>query len=615
MRKNKKLAFVVASIFLATLWGCGSNLDSGGDQPGPGTSAADVTYVGSDTCKVCHTLAHTAIVSPLVGALAPGANALSINHECEACHGSGQFHNGIGPIPNPSPDQAVCNNCHESKVAAVLSSPHVENGVPKCAGCHTSPNKVTAAVVVETCSQCHVDITSNVLASRHARNDEPERACARCHTTEGSIEFAAFTGDKNKITELTTYLKGPDGVSGTADDIVAEGTAPTCGSCHDHSTGMRSVAGWDPNGNATADQFDTCTSCHTYYNQDGVLTAAGDANYKVSTGAGVDGIWFNSDDVTVSATTAPFYHNTSWYRTIASTHYDNPATTVIEGYNVRTKGGNPCFDCHGHELRTNTRYAGATHKMSGTPAAAVALTGEDLEQSEPTIYTEWAQSGHAGGILAAKYAVARTADSPAAGNVLVLASNATQVNAVMGVGATEETGAAWVEEGYAGASDACKRCHTATGAAAYLSGPATYNPATLDFSHLTGSQREVLYCWGCHTNASAGELRTPGQITATYKARTYNTVNSTWNAAALAQFPNVGEQNNICISCHSGRESGESILALADTGMNNVSFKNPHYLGAAGMMYAKLAFIDFISRDTVVTSGTTHLRMSVYDVQ
>ena len=55
--------------------------------------------------------------------------------------------------------------------------------------------------------------------------------------------------------------------------------------------------------------------------------------------------------------------------------------------------------------------------------------------------------------------------------------------------------------------------------------PAAYNPAANDFSHLTGwvgstsidplfqtvttasNQNELLYCWGCHSNAQDGTLR------------------------------------------------------------------------------------------------------------
>jgi predicted CXXCH cytochrome family protein len=160
------------------------------------------------------------------------------------------------------------------------------------------------------------------------------------------------------------------------------------------------------------------------------------------------------------------------------------------------------------------------------------------------------------------------------------------------------TGAAWKTSASHDWPNAatCKNCHSTTGFTALISGSSR--------GAVTAGAGQVLACDACHTSVADGALRPAGQVTTYYKQRTYNTGSSTWNAAAFAVFPNVGTGNNVCINCHSGRESGESILAIADASMNNVSFKNPHYLGAAGMMYAKLAFIDFTSRDTVIGTST-----------
>ena len=57
MRKNRSLSIAVASLFLATLWGCGSNMDSGGDQTSgatPEVLRASATFVGSTKCLSCH---------------------------------------------------------------------------------------------------------------------------------------------------------------------------------------------------------------------------------------------------------------------------------------------------------------------------------------------------------------------------------------------------------------------------------------------------------------------------------------------------------------------------------------------------------------------------------
>lgn len=140
---------------------------------------------------------------------------------------------------------------------------------------------------------------------------------------------------------------------------------------------------------------------------------------------------------------------------------------------------------------------------------------------------------------------------------------------------------------------ACQRCHTTTGAMTYLTSPSTYDPSKNVFSwkstSTTDNRSEVLYCYGCHTNYYGG-LRTPGAITAEYKFKGSN-----------AKFPNVAA-SNICISCHSGRESGESLDSITD--FTNAGFKNSHYLAVAGLMYVKAGFTGFIDPATVIGTST-----------
>jgi hypothetical protein len=284
-------------------------------------------------------------------------------------------------------------------------------------------------------------------------------------------------------------------------------------------------------------QFILCTSCHTYTNPDGKLVASG----------------------TTTSGTAAYYHNTAWYRAIATTHYDNPATTtVIEGYVLRTNGtnnANPCFDCHGHESKTGTRYGN-----TDTPA--------------PSIHSDWAESAHGGNILTAKYEVATSLNN---------ARTQATVDAVMAAGATDTTAPGWVHYDWDNASRAsCQRCHTASGAANFMTSPSNYNSANNNFTHLTAGQNEVLYCWGCHSNAGAGTLRTPGAITETY------TPGTTGDPATTVTYPNVAG-SNVCMSCHIGRETGEVIKNNVDAdGVR--SFINSHYLAAGGTLFGTTGY-------------------------
>jgi len=215
-------------------------------------------------------------------------------------------------------------------------------------------------------------------------------------------------------------------------------TGINCETCHEHGGGLRAIKGttaaggtlvnWDPNNNKKVDQFDLCTSCHTFYNYDGTLLLV-DGNPLTAGGGSV-------------TTGVVGHHETSWYRIIASIHYDNPNTglgaksvavgtaNVIEGYNLRKTGSNPCFECHAHEAKTNTRTAGTT------PADA-------------TIHSDWAQSAHAGGLLARKYA------------------NASSVATVMAVGVIDDTSGAATTRDPAttvsypdiSGSNTCMTCH------------------------------------------------------------------------------------------------------------------------------------------------------------
>ena len=165
----------------------------------------------------------------------------------------------------------------------------------------------------------------------------------------------------------------------------------------------------------------------------------------------------------------------------------------------------------------------------------------------------------------------------------------------------------WQAEDWSAAGQqACQRCHTATGVSNFLNSPSTYDPANNDFSHLAGwggrsathtsNQREMLYCWGCHRNTESDRsnipalLRDPGSLQGLYNFH-----------GAKAQFPNV-QASDVCIACHGGRESGESLDTISD--FTNASFKNSHYLAAAGLMYVKIGFTGFIDPNTPIGSST-----------
>jgi len=482
----------------ALMYGCGSSSKTGG-------TLSSVATVSEATCLGCH----ASWTEELTGRSIVADHNASLHKTkmvgCQDCHGGGAQHNGVGPMPYTTPDHNQCASCHSEIVDAYVASNHGSDAFTIEAG-------------------------ANYIK------------CARCHTHQGAVisNATGFTGDKAVMDSLV----GAPGVIEEADARRVQ--CVTCHTTH-KADELRSVKTRDGGGNivdwqpsttvgvatpSTNQQFNLCTSCHTYTNPDGTLVASGTRG------------------------TAEFYHNTAWYRTIASTHYDNPATTtLIEGYVLRTNGANPCFDCHGHEAKAGSRYAGS-------------------DATRATIYTDWAQSGHGGGLLTAKYVAA-----DALGNVRSTAV----VEAVMDAGSD---GAAyswghypWQTAGRA----ACQKCHTATGAANYLSSPATYVAANNVFTHLTldgsgNGQQELLYCWGCHSDAGKGTLRAPGAITTEYA----------YGGAAIT-LPNAGK-SNVCIVCHAGRGNTQTAAT---------SRFQAHHAPAAAVLFADKTHVgyEFTGRD------------------
>lgn len=553
MRKQW-LVFIVVLLTGFTLWGCGS--DRGSDSSSVTTAAPVADAAKSGNCTLCHTLdVHTSI-SGVAGKNPDTALGLgsAITHDCEDCHGGGQYHRGVGPIPYPSPDGARCATCH--------------------------------------------DQSTKVLASKHNADDATNTAmiadghdtgyCQLCHTAEGSIELNVTARDKATIAaEIVANGSpvGPGQVEALA-NLDADGNPVlhnvVCGACHNALTKELvtvDTATWDPNANGVSDQFDLCTKCHNYQTNAGQIFGSG----------------------SVASGTAAFYHDTAWYRAIPTTHYDDPTTlsgqgtengtTIInkvEGYVIRQNSANPCFDCHGHELKTNTR-----------PRAA----GD--ERGAPTIHTEWASSGHAGGLFGQKRAAA--AALATSGLPEDAPRSTATVDAVMAAYASDGSsngGFTHYDWDAANRQD-CQMCHSSTGFMNYVAAPTTYNAALNDYSHLSGwaanttpgsPQNELLYCWACHSNAESGALRVSGAVTASY----------TYNSAAVV-FPDAGKSNT-CVVCHSGRGNNEIVSTSSRFAGHHAPaaatlFSELTHVGGefAGQNYANVAYF---AHDTINVDGS-----------
>ena len=556
MRKNKKLALVVASLVLSTLWGCGSNMDSGGDQTQGaagsfGTDGAGIKYVGAATCISCHEgfswseevvaaylegkhVIHSDHIDqqtakaegcsechdpigdgPTLEGLIPPANVPAGGLAaigCENCHGAGGEHYGAGPIPSAKPDYNACGECH-----ATIPDNHLVY--------HPEAN----------------NIATKLQASGHfTQRLRGGVVCAKCHTDEG----AKLYRDIDNVARLETLV------------LAVENPSPIqCRTCHDpHNAGELLEAAITSGSSAASAEYRTCTNCHQAHDVAVVGPVDQLAGSTSSDGASADG--------------KLIYHAARWNRIIASTHYDKPSTVnVIEGYAMKKTNDRVCRDCH------------------------------DVHSADVTINQQWANSAHGGHLLEVKEAAAAAE-----------LETAEEVAAIQAAGSDSE---AWAHYDWDAANrQSCQRCHTATGAMNYMKNPATYNAANNDFTHLSGwaknattgvitssGQNEMLYCWACHANNS-GALRNPGAISEVYEGTV---------AAPLVKvdYPNVNG-SNVCMTCHLGRETGA--VVKTKTGFNNLSFVNSHYLAAGGSVFGQIGYT-FGDRNYSIPAGDTHVKI------
>jgi hypothetical protein len=154
----------------------------------------------------------------------------------------------------------------------------------------------------------------------------------------------------------------------------------------------------------------------------------------------------------------------------------------------------------------------------------------------------------------------------------------------------------------------CQRCHTTTGFVAYANALRSgdtqrahdiNNGAYSLVTFTTGFKPEMLKCNGCHTDNN-GALRNPGPITANYDYPVPLAAGAKPSALASHTYPNLAG-SNVCMTCHVGRETGETIKGLNDPALlaagtiaafnfGNGSFVNSHYLTAGGQIFTATGY-------------------------
>ena len=198
-------------------------------------------------------------------------------------------------------------------------------------------------------------------------------------------------------------------------------------------------------------------------------------------------------------------------------------------------GSSTCVSCHDpHTAIATSGAAGAPHYNNITTAdppypasymtsKATCLDCHFEDALNKTVRTQWAKSGHA------------NIHSPA-----------------------------WTTYDFK-TKAGCVQCHTTTGFIAYSTGK-----VTTAWGVASDKTKELLTCDGCHSDFTKGIVALVDPI------RPY---------ADTPDYINkeVGI-SNICMDCHSGRNTGRSIQS---TDFTHQAFISPHYKSSGGVFYAK----------------------------
>lgn len=549
------IIFICTTVFL----GCGGGSGGGGGDVSSSTEHHSIT-----DCYGCHA----------DGLIAKYADENIFSEWRDSFHGNYEGTNYIG---NPAYDDltsSTCNSCHDDRADGELLEDYysttgisflgtVNRPLVGCESCHGSGDTHFGVGQIQypdpdasICGNCHKE------DSYHAASNPEGDGIYEAYQTSphaDSIKTAHYaTGSTTDVRAKCSKCHTDEGaklykdVTGGYDALsaalpsslpnVENASVVQCRTCHNaHDTGKL----LKPAGTGTSSEYETCTNCHQ---------TSDDYHGE------------NSSDSWSGGTVGSGTLDTS--EIIYDTHFDDETTTDIEGYNIDIKGDiiDPSLsDPIDPSLKRSCIFCHNPHN------------------ADTTINEQWANSAHGGRIL-----------------------QTTQDTVTHKYTVTETEGVAWVHYDFKShpSRDACQRCHTATGFKNLVTGPSTYDPAANDFSYLTGEQREMLYCWACHTD-NVGSLRDPGAFT---NVAPYSTP-----ADRIAAVPDLNG-SNLCMSCHSGRVSGDSLKALdyatEVSGKNFGSF-NSHYLAAGGIVFRTIGYeytgLDYSNAISYIhyTIGTT----------
>lgn len=179
-------------------------------------SAAQATFVGQDTCLMCHDDMRAGYFdSPHHRASDPRTPAAQ--QGCESCHGAGSLH-VEDPMSNPvkvlsrlpaGEVNATCTSCHNRSDHVLWEGSAHESRDLSCTSCHSVHNYASPAFQLkeetqtELCASCHQDKGAKIDRSGHMPVREGKLECSTCHNPHGATNTSLLRIG-NSVGELCT---------------------------------------------------------------------------------------------------------------------------------------------------------------------------------------------------------------------------------------------------------------------------------------------------------------------------------------------------------------------------------------------------------------------------
>jgi hypothetical protein len=197
----------------------------GGGKDQPSDSSTQASFVGANSCSQCHTTTfenwrqtdHAAALTNLPSSDQSNSVCLICHNttqnplegvQCEACHGAGGLHWGLGPIDDVSYQDTLCRTCHDNDSA--LSTSHLDTHVQWSLSEHAD----------ELAAPWHEFSDEAPPPARHlsvypiamSNSSDGNFVCFQCHNGIGALSYikntiltpAAITVEENATAECTT---------------------------------------------------------------------------------------------------------------------------------------------------------------------------------------------------------------------------------------------------------------------------------------------------------------------------------------------------------------------------------------------------------------------------